>query len=332
MLPVPRQSRSRKPLRGASCPLSDLKPDRANVGQPSPSEHLTTKQAARALGVSEASVKRWCDKGILDSARTPGGHRRLSFSSLVEYLRRSEQQLADPEILGLPRSRQELTASGKVSQDQFRDWFVEGEVELPRAAIVAAYLAGRTVVDILEEFLVPSIQELGELWECGDVAVYQERRACEIAFRLLQDLDRLLPAPAADAPLAIGGTLSGDPYVLPSALVALALREGGWRSRALGVNLPAYTLCEALDVEQPDLFWLSVSSVEDAATFLDAYATVHDRAAALEVPVVVGGRELTPELRRAMRYSAFCDNLRHLETFAQTLLVQGEGDGGQHAE
>ena len=35
-------------------------------------EDLSPKQVALALGVSEASLKRWCDKGFLDSTRTAG--------------------------------------------------------------------------------------------------------------------------------------------------------------------------------------------------------------------------------------------------------------------
>src|SRR5215204_4117142 len=38
---------------------------------------LTSKEAARVLGVSEASVKRWADSGLLPMEKTAGGHRRF---------------------------------------------------------------------------------------------------------------------------------------------------------------------------------------------------------------------------------------------------------------
>ncbi|MBV9958343.1 MAG: helix-turn-helix domain-containing protein, partial [Acidobacteria bacterium] len=38
---------------------------------------LTSSEAARLLGVSEASVKRWADSGLLPALKTAGGHRRF---------------------------------------------------------------------------------------------------------------------------------------------------------------------------------------------------------------------------------------------------------------
>ena len=35
---------------------------------------------------------------------------------------------------------------------------------------------------------------------------------------------------------------------------------------------------------------------------------------------VVGGRALTEEMRQQMKYATYCDNMQHLEGFAQTLL------------
>jgi MerR family transcriptional regulator, light-induced transcriptional regulator len=65
-------------------------------------EHLTPKQVARAIGVSEASLKRWCDKGLIHSVRTAGGHRRLPLADVMSFLRKSGHPLVSPEVLGLP--------------------------------------------------------------------------------------------------------------------------------------------------------------------------------------------------------------------------------------
>ena len=52
-------------------------------------ELLTPKQVARAINVSESSVKRWCDKGVIPTQYTAGGHRRIPLSGLMEFLRSS---------------------------------------------------------------------------------------------------------------------------------------------------------------------------------------------------------------------------------------------------
>jgi excisionase family DNA binding protein len=53
---------------------------------------FTSSQAARYLGVSLATVRRWADAGHLGCYRTPGGQRRFSreqLDSFVDSLQRS---------------------------------------------------------------------------------------------------------------------------------------------------------------------------------------------------------------------------------------------------
>jgi excisionase family DNA binding protein len=47
---------------------------------------LTASQAARHLGVSISTVRRWSDAGHLQGYRTPGGQRRFSVAQLDEFL------------------------------------------------------------------------------------------------------------------------------------------------------------------------------------------------------------------------------------------------------
>jgi excisionase family DNA binding protein len=47
---------------------------------------LTASQAARALGVSVSTVRRWSDSGALRGYRTPGGQRRFSREQIDEFV------------------------------------------------------------------------------------------------------------------------------------------------------------------------------------------------------------------------------------------------------
>lgn len=59
---------------------------------------LTTFQAAKLCGVSHKSIERWIDSGLLRGFRTPGGHRRLNRSDLLEFVahRRTDGNGAAP--------------------------------------------------------------------------------------------------------------------------------------------------------------------------------------------------------------------------------------------
>jgi excisionase family DNA binding protein len=47
---------------------------------------LSTSQAARALGVSLGTIRRWSDMGYLQSYRTPGGQRRFSREQIEHFI------------------------------------------------------------------------------------------------------------------------------------------------------------------------------------------------------------------------------------------------------
>ncbi len=47
---------------------------------------LSTSQAARALGVSLGTIRRWSDMGYLQSYRTPGGQRRFSRDQIDQFI------------------------------------------------------------------------------------------------------------------------------------------------------------------------------------------------------------------------------------------------------
>jgi excisionase family DNA binding protein len=47
---------------------------------------FTSSQAARYLGVSLATVRRWTDAGHVNCYRTPGGQRRFSRAQLDDFI------------------------------------------------------------------------------------------------------------------------------------------------------------------------------------------------------------------------------------------------------
>jgi excisionase family DNA binding protein len=55
---------------------------------PSNSRQLvfTSSQAARYLGVSLATIRRWTDSGHISCYRTPGGQRRFARSQLDDFI------------------------------------------------------------------------------------------------------------------------------------------------------------------------------------------------------------------------------------------------------
>lgn len=276
---------------------------------------LSTKRAAEALGVSESSLKRWCDQGLIDVVRTAGGHRRLEPRAVVEYARQHGLTLARPELLGLYPRQGAAQVKLDLSTRAFGEALLRGDEQGCRFVAKSCHLAGQPIAAFGDQFVAKNFVDIGQRWSHGETEVYQERRACQICHAVLEELGTLLP-PSHQGPLAIGGTPEADPYTLTSTLAALVLRQNGWRAQSLGSNLPWPTLVAAVRDLKPKLFWLSVSATASPDDFVRGYRSFFDQVGA-QTAVVVGGRALTPEVRQQLQYAAYCDNLQHLQSFAR---------------
>lgn len=290
-------------------------------------EHLLTpKQVARAMGVSESSLKRWCDRGLIRNVRTAGGHRRLPVSGVLEYLRSSQQTLLHPEVLGLPATSGQTERTVERGRELLTEALLEGDEERCRHIVLDLFLAGQSVSTLCDHLFAESFVEIGERWACGEADVYQERRACEICVRILLEIRQALPPVAADAS-AIGGTLSGDHYMLPTTMAEVVLRDNGWDARSLGTGLPVESAVSAVRRLRPRLFWVSVSHIEETARFLHDLPALSEATSETGTALVVGGRALTEDIRQQLDFSAHGDTMQHLESFARTLRQAHMDDG-----
>ena len=280
---------------------------------------LTPKQIAQALGVSESSLKRWCDRGLLPIERTPGGHRRIPLEAAVDFVRRSGRAVVQPDLLDLPAA----IGTGPTVMDRARDQFCEALAEADEARatriVFDLYLGRHPISEIGDRVIAGAFHQIGDKWSCGELDVYEERRACELAGRILHQIRGVMPPPPTAAPLALGGTALGDEYHLPTMLVELSLRECGWRAESCGSSLPLESLAAAVRRYRPKLAWLSVSAIADEASFLAGFAELSSAAEDQGVALVVGGRALGESLRGRLSYAAHCDTLRQLVTLAAAL-------------
>ncbi len=244
---------------------------------------FSPKQVAEALRVSESSIKRWCDRGAIQTVKTLGGHRRIPLDGLLTFLESTNREIANHAAIGmLPRSAVASaddqvvgvlhpSVDDETLRQYFEDALIRGDEKECRRIIIEYFDRSDSFAEIGDRLIGLTFRRIGELWHRGEVEVFQERRACELCSRLLHEFRRLFPEPSSNSPLAIGASSSGDNYALPSLLVEVVLREIGWRSMNLGTNLPFSTLTEAVRYERPKMVWLSVSHLHDKERFVEEY-------------------------------------------------------------
>ena len=282
------------------------------------SQWLSPKQVAESIGVSESSLKRWCDRGVLPFSRTPGGHRRVPLDGVISYLREQKLDPTRPEILGLPNRSQVIYSHPAEALPGLMNKMSSGDFEGSRTILVDLFMKGVTIADLGDQLLTPVLAQIGEQWADGDTEIYEERRAVGVATRVLHELSRLLPRPQEGARMAIGGTIEGDQYSVATFLVELTLRELGWSANSLGSNLPFPTMLQAAQDVNPRLFWLSISQIEDVDRFVDALNQFQSDLAP-SIALVIGGRCVNDDLRKRTRFSACCDDLQQLARYVTSI-------------
>ncbi len=280
---------------------------------------LTPRQVAKALHVSESSIKRWCDKGVIATRYTAGGHRRIPLSALQTFLRAGSHRVEDVEVIALPGRSRSRVSDMEEGRRRLTEALIQGDEPQCQQIVMDLFFAEHDLSVLCDHVLAASFHEIGSRWSCGDVEVYEERRGSEIALRLLHDLRQLIPQPADSSPLAIGGAVSGDQYKLANAMAELVLRDAGWNAVSLGQNLPFATIGAAIREHHPKLLWLSCSHVEDEDNFVRGYVELYDEYHD-QVAFAVGGQALSARLLNRMQFATYCDNMQHFQGFARMLI------------
>ncbi|MCC6620297.1 MAG: helix-turn-helix domain-containing protein [Deltaproteobacteria bacterium] len=260
---------------------------------------LSPRDLARALGVSESSVKRWVDDGALAATRTSGGHRRIQLGEAIRFVRRSGAPVVAPELLGAVRLPALRTAPVAANDEAVVEalWaaLVADDQAAARGVVMGLFLGGWPIAAICDGPLRAVLTRVGELWRHDAEGILVEHRATDTCVRALSELRALLRPPASEPPRALGGALSGDPYLLPSMMAALVVADLGFEERNLGPDTPLDVLLQAVARYAPRLVWLSVSVERGAPTLARDLEQLARAVAPWGGTIAIGGRA-TPAL------------------------------------
>ena len=248
---------------------------------------ISPRELAMAIGVSESSLKRWADEGLITVSKTAGGHRRISIGDAIRFIRMTRSPIVRPDVLGLGDAaafHADLTAA-EPPGDRLYLHLSRGNARDARTMLQSMYLSGKSVAEIADGPIRLAMSRLGELWQHDPAGVFVEHRATDICIESVQQI-RMLAEKSESTQLALGAAPAGDPYILPSLLCAAALADVGWKTMNLGPNTPFSAIRHAVEKHPAALIWLSVSHAPD----IHEIERGIEHLAQLSPRVVVGGR------------------------------------------
>ena len=246
---------------------------------------LTTKHVARLLSVSEATVKRWADQGVLMPEKTVGGHRRFSIESVAQ-LRRQRKLPAGTDAI--PKAVKK-NAKPLPSPDNFLQLLLAGDESEASAALVDAYLAHHSLESIFETTVTQAMHQVGDLWLQGSITVADEHMSTHVVLNAIQKLRGVIEPPEPNGLTATCCGIEGDLHELPVHLVALILESKGCQVINLGANTPLFALQEMVSRRRPQLICISAREIADLDRTAAEFAQLRRVANRLEAKIVLGG-------------------------------------------
>lgn len=144
---------------------------------------------------------------------------------------------------------------------------------------------GRQPFQLIEELIVPALEEIGRRWDRGETAlaqIYMSSRICE------ELMSRLLPLSSQErlCQPKLGIVLLDDYHALGKIMIMAALRFSGWNPRDYGSMTMPELLKQVLG-DQLDILLISTLMLRSALQIKELKAQL--TAAGSPVKIIVGG-------------------------------------------
>src|SRR5580765_1382014 len=256
------------------------------------SGQLRIGEFARRVGVTPELLRAWESRyGLTRPVRSPGGFRLYTAADAtrVERMRRGLDQ-----GLSAAEAARVALADERPSEGLLEDAAARLLGAICRYHEAAAHsaldesFAAFGLEESLRHVLLPTLKQVGDGWERGEIDVSHEHFASNLIRGRLLALARFWGR--GTGPLALLACAPGETHDMTLLAFALVLRSHSWRILFLGADTPIATLAHAAETTLPAL--TVVSSFDRA--MLEAHVAALRRLGRL-TPLAVAGPGATDE-------------------------------------
>ncbi len=207
------------------------------------------------------------------------------------------------------------------NQDLF-DAILNGDAKKAHAATVAAIAAGVEPMALIQESMVPAMDEVGRLFECEEYFVPElllAGRAMKGALELLKPL--LTAAGQKMAVRVVIGTVKGDLHDIGKNIVASMLEGSGFEVIDLGTDVSPENFVAAVEQRKPHVVCMSALltvTMPSMKTTIDALQTAGLRT---QVKVLIGGAPVTHQYAKEIGADGYSENANGAVGLVKNLLA-----------
>lgn len=268
------------------------------------SKCLTTKEVARLCRVSDATVKRWEDAGLIKSERTNGGHRRFRAEEIARFQQKQQLGLkcehGDESVI-TAQSRRRIDK--ELCDSELFHSLVAGREEEVANMLINEFLNGKSITELFDGSISQAMTRIGELWFEGKLSIAHEHLATRALICALHKLRNIVPLCKPCHKLAICFAFEGDFHELPTYLAQMTLESEGWEVMNFGANTPLYAIADEVLHHSPNILCMSSTVMSDIERSSRDYTDFLEKINKKNLPIVLGGHTFADKKIRN-RFSA----------------------------
>ncbi len=140
--------------------------------------------------------------------------------------------------------------------------------ETTAGVLMASMLAIYSVEQVCSELIVPTLWQIGQLWEEGKITVSVEHFASAYFRGLLTNLFHVSPY-TREGPLVLVCCAPGEPHEIAPLMLALFLRRAGFRVAYLGQSIESAGLLQTIQQLTPTIVCISLTMPAYLASLID---------------------------------------------------------------
>lgn len=201
---------------------------------------------------------------------------------------------------------------------------LKGDAATARTVTEQALAAGIEPFKVVNDFMVPAMDEVGRRFECNEYFVPELLLAAR-AMKAALELVRPLLAKSGVEPLArvVVGTVRGDLHDIGKNLVAALLEGGGFEVIDLGVNVAPEKFIEAVKARNATIVAMSALLTTTMPAMKATIEAFKEAGLRDQVKIFVGGAPITQKFADDIGADGYSENAPGAVTLAKRHAARG---------
>lgn len=185
----------------------------------------------------------------------------------------------------------QLAARGKhgLLAGQYLLALLEGEPAQASRLVFEALHAGHDVATLMIDVLLPSLDEIGRMWNINQINIAEEHLASTTTRRVMAQMMLHAPVCPANGKTIVAAAVPGNQHDIGVEVVGYFFEMAGWRIIPLGANVPTDDLVQAVDFFKADVIGLAVSLPAQLPALRETIQALRRSQRGARAKILVGG-------------------------------------------